>query len=272
MPLRGAIESSSRKDYSNATVTQNVWSPAGRLLAATNRWLPDRRGEWRAPDELSQDDLSEEFPLDEALARRLGMRPTVGREIAEYLEIDSEDLELLRRNPDILRDALSSLRESGRDGPSADDKRESQEQDGDLDLDKAIREAFNRPGQVELDEHLGEGRATDPERRRTRAADEIHKTRAEEPKQQERWRITRRKEWEPRNPVVREYLLQTYGGRCQICKADPFPLRDGTPYFERKYLISPTAARWVDDPATPYRSAPHASRRCSTGPSKAPAS
>ena len=60
--------------------------------------------------------------------------------------------------------------------------------------------------------------------------------------------MARRKEWEPRNPVVREYLLQTYGGRCQICMADPFPLRDGTPYFERKYLISPTAARWVDDP------------------------
>src|SRR3989442_876073 len=83
------------------------------------------------------------------------------------------------------------------------------------------------------------------ERRRTRATDAIREAQAEEPKQQERWRMVRRKEWEPRNPVVRAYLLQTYGGRCQICKADPFPLRDGTPYFEAKYLISPTAARWI---------------------------
>ena len=107
VPLRGTVERSTRQDYSNATVVQNVWSPAGQLLA-THRWLPDHEGKWRRPDELSHDDLSEEFPEDEALARRLGMRPTVGREIAAYLEIEPEDLELLRRNPDILREALSS--------------------------------------------------------------------------------------------------------------------------------------------------------------------
>ena len=55
------------------------------------------------------------------------MRPTVGREIAAYLEIEPEDLELLRRNGHPAG-GPSSLRESGGDGPYADDERESEEQ------------------------------------------------------------------------------------------------------------------------------------------------
>ena len=47
--------------------------------------------------------------------------------------------------------------------------------------------------------------------------------------------------------MVREYLNQTYGGRCQICQTT-FPQRNGDAYFDAKYLVSPNAGRWVDTP------------------------
>jgi hypothetical protein len=67
----------------------------------------------------------------------------------------------------------------------------------------------------------------------------IHPTASEPPKQTN---------WESRNPTVREFLRNTYGGHCQICHAT-FARRDGTPYFEARYLVPRTTARWVEDHA-----------------------
>ncbi len=50
---------------------------------------------------------------------------------------------------------------------------------------------------------------------------------------------------EARDSTVREYLRHTYGGCCQICGA-AFPRWDGRVYFEAKYLVPRTAARWVE--------------------------
>jgi len=47
--------------------------------------------------------------------------------------------------------------------------------------------------------------------------------------------------------VVRTFLREQYGGRCQICQYT-FLKRSGEPYFEGLYLVSRTAADWIDRP------------------------
>ena len=53
-----------------------------------------------------------------------------------------------------------------------------------------------------------------------------------------------------RAPQIRDFFVNQYGGRCQICD-QTFPRReDGQPYFEAVYLISHAAAAWTDEPGS----------------------
>jgi hypothetical protein len=63
----------------------------------------------------------------------------------------------------------------------------------------------------------------------------------------DRYDFLPRKVWDDKNPDVRQFLLEQYAGRCQICTAT-FPKRDGNPYFEILYLVSHTSAAWIDRP------------------------
>lgn len=242
-PLSGVVESSSRKDYSNSSHSRSI-SEVGRLTAS-HGWLLDRAGNWKVPSEVSLDDLAPEYSRDETLAKRLGMRPTVVREAAELLEIEPDELDLLRMHPELVREAVQSarLKHAASVADGADDKKVADPKPGDV--VEAFRQAFDRPGQTEVADSSDDGQAGDPARRRQRVRETIEEARAAEPPRDQRWRIVPRKEWEARDPSVREYLLRTYGGRCQICGAT-FVRRDGKPYFEAKYLVSPTVARWTD--------------------------
>ena len=181
------------------------------------------------------------------------MRPTASREVADYLEIEADELDLLRRQPDLLRRILAEARERERKATTGEDFDGDDEPDEDesdanaIDVPAAIFEAFNREGEVDVEDFAGDGAAADPERRQRRAAEALGEAKQAEPAARDRVKRLSRKVWEPRDPAVRAYLLQAYGGRCQIC-GSTFPRRDGEPYFEARYIISRVARRWLDTP------------------------
>lgn len=54
--------------------------------------------------------------------------------------------------------------------------------------------------------------------------------------------------WQGKDPQTRMFLLQQYGGRCQIC-GETFPRRrDGQAYFEGIYMVQRSKGRWIDRP------------------------
>jgi hypothetical protein len=53
--------------------------------------------------------------------------------------------------------------------------------------------------------------------------------------------------WEAKDSAVRQFLLEQYGGHCQICR-ETFAKRDTTFYFEGLYLVGHTHGRWLDRP------------------------
>lgn len=54
--------------------------------------------------------------------------------------------------------------------------------------------------------------------------------------------------WQGKDPQTRIFLLQQYGGRCQIC-GETFPRRrDGQAYFEGIYMVQRSKGRWIDRP------------------------
>jgi hypothetical protein len=253
-PIRGEVEKCTRQDYSGSW-TETVESPVAKLLAE-HAWLLDLDGNWRRPGEITPDDLDPAYPKEEGLAQQLEMRETASREIAAgYLQVDSEEVDLFRRHPDLLDRFLAEAREREREARATDDRNAGDESDEDvddsdidtLDVVAAIFEAFNREGEVEVEDFEGDGVAADPERRQSRAAEAQEEAKQAEPAARDRFKRLSRKVWEPRDPAVRAYLLHTYGGRCQICQST-FPKRDGEPYFEARYIVSRVARRWLDTP------------------------
>lgn len=114
-----------------------------------------------------------------------------------------------------------------------------------------MQNAFNRPGQTKIRrEVIGGGPVRDAEARRTRIRDEIKASRKAEPKRADRVLAKTIDVWESKNKEVRDFLLQEYGGDCQICQSlNAFPRRsDGQPYFEGVYLVPHAVAAWTDRP------------------------
>ncbi|MBX9568661.1 MAG: hypothetical protein K2X77_07175 [Candidatus Obscuribacterales bacterium] len=54
-----------------------------------------------------------------------------------------------------------------------------------------------------------------------------------------------RKVWSSKNPIVREFLQNEYGSKCQICEFT-FQTRSNTSYFEAFYLVSRIKEKWID--------------------------
>ena len=107
----------------------------------------------------------------------------------------------------------------------------------------------NQPGMTELvDEFVPPSPSADPGRRAYEARKRLVESRRSESVKEQRVRQMMIKVWDGKDPVTREFLVQQYGGKCQIC-GDFFPKRDGKPYFEALYIESYNTANWLDNPA-----------------------
>jgi hypothetical protein len=169
-------------------------------------------------------------------------------ELADELLRDREGLKEYLRSKRASRHEAQLSGAAAEGGEAADEETTAEVPSGELDVRAAIEAVFNRDGLDGGDEYeFVDGRSADPERRRDHAERELENRRASEPDSTERQSSVNRREWEARDPAVRAYLLNTYGGRCQICGMT-FPRRDGQPYFEARYLVPRLAARWIDHP------------------------
>ncbi len=108
---------------------------------------------------------------------------------------------------------------------------------------------LNRPGATELSEdHYPPDPVPDPAFRAIRMREALREARRNEPPVDEQQRQTCTKRWDGKDPDTREFLVQQYSGKCQICD-DVFPKHDGKPYFEALYVETYTTASWLDHPA-----------------------
>ncbi len=119
-------------------------------------------------------------------------------------------------------------------------------------VQQALKDAFNKQGKTSItDDRSESGCVRNPaERRKKTRENYAHRKSHEVPPGQ---RVTRHviDVWDPKNKVVRDFLYEEYGGRCQICgEVNRFPRRDGKAYFEAVYLIPHTQAAWTDEPGS----------------------
>lgn len=88
---------------------------------------------------------------------------------------------------------------------------------------------------------------SNPERYRQKLREKYQQKQQNEPNREERVHSRVVDVWESKNKTVRDFFIEEYEGRCQICH-QTFPRRNGQPYFEAVYLISHTEAAWTDEP------------------------
>jgi len=247
--IKGKILRCSRQDFSQNASTyeeKNMTSSFGQLLM-NNPWLPDKQGKFHKPHDLKLDDLPESFNPNEKLADQLGMKKDVVAKLAEEAGISQDTLNLAqnleRQSPEV-RQKIELLMQ--KDGKKLD---EAKTTPSTIDYKYELGKYFNRSGEVEIqDQPTDEGKVNKPEHRRKKSH-EGHKVRLhDEPNPDQRRKETTRTMLEGPDEQVREYLIQWYEGKCQICNKT-FPQRNGQPFFVANYIVPRKLARFTDDSA-----------------------
>ena len=102
--IKGVVESALWHTYKRPRI-ENMCSPMGRLVIQ-RKWLPDKDCSFRRPDEMSTDDLLPGFEVNELLTKKLGMRPAGLASLSEQTKIPVEQLDLLRKSPELFEEFM----------------------------------------------------------------------------------------------------------------------------------------------------------------------
>jgi hypothetical protein len=215
-------------------------------------WLPSRKGGFFKSNEISLEDLPDDFTRDENLRKNLGLKLDEEAKAAEKLNITMEEIELIRlirKYPEVFQKPITSIQEKEKPSSYPEDPQEriccpSNDQP---DYRAELEKSFYRPGKKTLqDGHYPEGFLPNPERRREREAEKHIQRIQEEPDPKERRRTTERTILEGPDEQVRQYLGEWYHGKCQICEKS-FPQRsNGRPFFIANYIVPREKARQFD--------------------------
>ena len=238
--IKGTVVVSSRRDFSPDASTyrkETVTSDFGKLLTE-NAWLPDNSGKMYKPCDLNINDLPKSFIRDDILADRLGMKKEAWENLAKEAGMSGEALNMAKEydNSDELRNLVNGYLQKKNKSPSADS----------APYGEALSKAFSGTGKPSIDSPLsGGGTSRNPERRREKTQESIAESIENENASGKSSYLTLRKQWKGKNDLVRASFIEWYGGRCQIC-GKTFTQRNGEPYFEGLYLVSHTAADWID--------------------------
>ncbi len=200
--IRGIVEESTRRTFEGSTKSERISEPLGKLMCNTE-WLPDSRGNFRRPCDLTLDDLPVSFVRDERLADQLGMKKDVVEQLAKEVGISTEDIELLRQDPEGFMQW------------------------------KAERES------IEKEPEFPRGVSTNPVRREKQIKAQVEDASDKTYETRERSTRTTRKEIEPEIYLRNQYTNQDSQLICQICKMEmPFKKRDREYYFEAVEALS----------------------------------
>jgi hypothetical protein len=249
--IRGTVEESTRKDYpADHTKRTEMFSKMGELVTQ-EAWLPDQKGNFHQPSELTLDDLPPEFQRNERLAKQLEMRTTSLATLAKEADIDLEYIEFLKTQPKEFKKIFESWKAKQEKKKKKDDDGGSlSEEEATFNYRSKFQASFDRPQRHEIDNEpiaYPRGAVSNPAHRRDKTAEEIKEQQQEEPARSERFKKVPTKQWEGKNNEARTFLEEEYQGKCQICDTT-FLKRDGRPYFEGLYLVPYTQRRWIDRP------------------------
>ena len=248
--IKGQVESSRYQTYDNAQRTRRFSRFAKRLVEVA--WLPKPDGGWEVPKNLSLEDLPELFIRNHEVAAQLGMKQSLITELAAQKKITVRLLQQLldaaEREPEKLGKILEALVSPPPVEPQAHSESGTDVAGRPRSALERLADAFVARGATALDvEIVPPGTLRNPERYRRELETQLKERKASERPREQRQGVKLRRVWEDAKPEVRQFLLQTYNGRCQIT-GKTFPKRDGKPYFEVWYLISTTEAEWLDEP------------------------
>lgn len=245
--LSGTVETATRKDYGNSTRKE---LDAGILTPLRTRaWLPTKEGTFARPQELSTEDLPDSFTLSDILADVLGMQTSALHQASTDLGIPPDALQFLQDNPSVAADLAKKQSKA-----VALQSASSQESfDDSSTFAEAMGESFNRPGSTGMSASWESATPSDTHGsvpnvgfRRERVSESITQIRHSAPNPQPAT-VTIHTRVEARDEVARQFLLEQYGGNCQIC-SHTFPRRNGEPYFEGVHLAERKVGRHTDRP------------------------
>lgn len=256
--IQGTIEKSSTKSYSKKEPPIKSKSISGRLLLE-RLWLPDKQNIFHVPSEVSLDDLPSDFITDDdlakLLAKYLGMQSSLAseeiiRKFPSHIRkiLKPEYLDFVCKHPEKIEELIREQLSKDISNYQADNDSESNGQKIDsIDYRTALQDAFSRAGESSSSQFtISQAAVNDPDSREQRIEKEI----AYEKKQSSdlvRFREVTSKAWNAKDSEVRHFLLEQYGGRCQICSYT-FTKSNGESYFEGVYIVSYTKASWIDKP------------------------
>lgn len=254
--IKGEVERSSRQDYGGSKRFLKE-SRFGKKLIET-AWLPKPGGGWDLPKNLSMEDLPEPFVRNHEVAAQLGMKQSLITELAAQKKIKvsllQQILEAAEREPEKLERMLAA---SSTTKPLESPTLSTQNSDAVPAHSSPIRrttpleklaEAFVAPGKISVpDISDSPGVVRNPERYRGELERQLKERQHGERPREQRQGLKLRRVWEDANKEVREFLAETYNGKCQITDKT-FAKRNGKSYFEVWYLISTQEAEWLDEP------------------------
>ena len=96
--LHGMVESSTRQTFVDSS-QEKLYSEVGRMVRESS-WLPNQKGEFSLPQNISLDELPAEFQRHEGVAQALGMKSSSLAALARETGVSPQILEYLVAHPD----------------------------------------------------------------------------------------------------------------------------------------------------------------------------
>ena len=217
--IKGQVETSTRQDYSGARREQRV-SIFGELLLLL-AWLPKTGGGWCKPNDLSLDDLPEDFARNHELVSQLGMKQSFITALASEKNMSPRFIQDLlaaaESDPEKAQQFLRDCKSTQKTESEIYNETRNVSKSLSLSPSEKLASAFLAPGKTALDDTpKDDGVLKNPERYRRELGEQLRQRRESERPRDQRQCLKLRRVWEDANPQVREFLLQTYGGKCQI--------------------------------------------------------
>ncbi len=213
--IKGIVEQSKRKDYSNSSLEENTSYHFGSLLI-DKVWLPDANGNMHKPSEITLDALPDSFKKNEQLAQKLGMPISKARIIdivAPEIGISSDVLNRIIDAPPEIIERIESLLQS---------------------TPESTFSASSMPQAASFPVNP----VSNPERRQKQLLVDLENAPDQEYTKKVRSVRTTREAIDPKTWLSIHYTNDDNQMVCQICQEEmPFKYRGGNYYFDAVEML-----------------------------------